>query len=179
MSHRPKNVRNAIKQDIVQFAIPGVLVLFTELVFLAKEGVSGFWGDLWGVISRPSSMAELPLLMVAGMFLFVIGLTILIWGQVTLYKNYSGTVVIREGHELITHGIYSSVRNPMYLGGIIGLVLGLPAYAQSLNGFLISLLLIPILLNRIRLEEGLLTAEFGDEYLAYKASTKRLIPFVW
>ena len=121
------------------------------------------------MISHPSSMADLPALTVVGMFLFI----------VTLFKNYSGTVVIHEGHKLVTHGIYVFVRNPMYFGGIIAIVFGLPAYAQSLRAFLVALLLIPILLNRIRLEEELLTEHFGDEYREYKASTKRLIPFVY
>ena len=38
---------------------------------------------------------------------------------------------------------------------------------------------IPIILNRIRLEEALLTEEFQDEYLQYKRDTKRLIPFIY
>jgi protein-S-isoprenylcysteine O-methyltransferase Ste14 len=175
----PRNVKSAFKKDVVQFAIPAIIVLVTELAFLARDGVHGFWGQLWGVISHPSSMAELPALTVVGMFLFVIGLTIMCWGQVTLHKNYSGTVVIREDHKLITHGIYRYVRNPMYFGAIIALVVGLPAYAQSLGAFLVSLLLVPIILNRVRLEEELLTEHFRDEYLDYKKSTKRIIPFVY
>ena len=83
----------------------------------------------------------------------------MIGGQITLKRNYSGTVVIREDHQLITHGVYRLTRNPIYLGGIM-VVTGLPVYAASMNGFLISLLLIPIILNRIRLEEELLTEEF-------------------
>jgi len=174
----PRNVRSAFKKDLVQFAIPGVTVFVVELSLLGRGELHGFWGRIWGVISHPGSMAELPTLTVAGMFLFVTGLGIMCWGQVTLHKNYSGTVVIREGHKLITHGIYSYVRNPMYLGAIIALCFGLPAYGRSPGAFLVSLLLVPILLNRVRLEEELLTEHFGGEYLDYKARTKRLIPFV-
>jgi protein-S-isoprenylcysteine O-methyltransferase Ste14 len=176
---RPKNVRSSAKKDIVQFAIPAMTVLVVELIFLGRDRLHGFWGQIWRALTHPSSMAEMPAMTVAGMFLFVVGLTIMCWGQVTLFKNYSGTVVIREGHKLVTHGIYSFVRNPMYFGALIGVVFGLPAYAQSLHAFLVSLLFIPILLNRIRLEEQLLTEHFGDEYREYKASTKRLIPFVY
>jgi len=56
---------------------------------------------------------------------------------------------------------------------------GLPVYAASMYGFLISLLLIPIILNRIRLEEELLTEEFQDAYRKYKETTKKLIPFIY
>ena len=41
------------------------------------------------------------------------------------------------------------------------------------------LLLVPGLIYRINVEEQLLVAEFGDEYLSYASSTKRLIPFIW
>ena len=56
---------------------------------------------------------------------------------------------------------------------------GLPLYAASMYGFLISLLLIPIILNRIRLEEELLTEEFVDAYQKYKETTIKLIPFIY
>ena len=87
-------------------------------------------------------------------------------------------MVIREDHQLVTHGIYRFTRNPIYLGLII-VITGLPVFAASMYGFLISLLLIPIILNRIRLEEELLTEEFQDAYLQYKESTKKLIPFIY
>ena len=99
-------------------------------------------------------------------------------GQITLWRNYSGTVVIRENHQLITHGIYRFTRNPMYLG-LIMVVTGIPVFAASMYGFLISLVLIPIILNRIRLEEKLLTEEFQDAYQKYKETTKTLIPFIY
>ncbi|MFT4540329.1 MAG: protein-S-isoprenylcysteine O-methyltransferase Ste14 [Planctomycetota bacterium] len=94
------------------------------------------------------------------------------------FKNYSGTVVIREGHKLVTRGIYRFVRNPMCLGLFVALIVGLPLYVASLRAFLVSLLLVPIVLNRVRLEEELLTEHFGEEYLEYKQMTKRIIPRV-
>jgi protein-S-isoprenylcysteine O-methyltransferase Ste14 len=38
---------------------------------------------------------------------------------------------------------------------------------------------IPILLFRIKMEEKMLAEHFGDEYEAYRNSTKRLIPFLY
>jgi protein-S-isoprenylcysteine O-methyltransferase Ste14 len=86
--------------------------------------------------------------------------------------------VIREDHQLITHGIYSLSRHPIYFGVLIA-IMGLPVLAQSLYGFLVLSLLIPIFLNRIRMEEELLAEEFGDAYRTYKEATKKLIPFVY
>jgi protein-S-isoprenylcysteine O-methyltransferase len=87
-------------------------------------------------------------------------------------------VVIREDHQLITHGIYRFTRNPIYLGALMAFA-GLPVYAASLYGFLTMLFLIPIILNRIRLEEKLLTDTFPDAFQKYKETTKKLIPFIY
>lgn len=170
-------VRNAIRKDMLQFAIPAIIIFFMELIFCA-DSLSGFWGTSWGLVKQPQNLSMFPVLRIVGLALFIIGLTIMLVGQATLWRNYSGTVVIREDHQLITHGIYRFTRNPIYLGLII-VITGIPVFAASMYGFLISLLLIPIILKRIRLEEELLTEEFQDAYQKYKETTKRLIPFIY
>ena len=174
--------RNAIKEDILQFAIPGMTVFIIELLFCAidgaRNGLSGFWGTVWGLIKQPQNLSMFSVQSIIGLALIIIGLIIMIVGQVTLFRNYSGTVVIREDHQLITYGVYRFTRNPIYLGGIM-VVTGLPVYVASLYGFLTSLILIPIILNRIRLEEKILTEEFQDAYQKYKETTKKLIPFIY
>ena len=171
-------VRSAIRKDIFQFALPAIIIFYIELRFCGRAALSGFWGTIWGMVKQPQNLSMFPMQSIIGLALFFIGLTIMIVGQATLLRNYSGTVVIREDHQLITHGIYRFTRNPMYLG-LIMVVTGLPVYAASRYGFLISLLLIPIILNRIRLEEELLTEEFQDAYQKYKESSKKLIPFIY
>ena len=69
------------------------------------------------------------------------------------------------------------MRHPIYLGAIL-VAIGVPVFASSLDGLLIMLLLIPIALIRIRIEERLLSDEFGDEHQAYQNSTRKLIPFI-
>jgi len=179
---RHRNIRNAIRDDILQFAIPGMTVFIIELVLCAvdgaRNGLSGFWGTVWELVKQPQNLFMFSVQSIIGLALIIIGLTIMIVSQVTLRRNYSGTVVIRVDHQLITHGIYHFTRNPIYLGFIM-VVTGLPVYVASLYGFLTSLILIPIILNRIRLEEKLLTDEFQDVYQKYKETTKKLIPFIY
>jgi protein-S-isoprenylcysteine O-methyltransferase Ste14 len=153
-------------------------VFFIELLFCVRDGLSGFWGTIWDLVKQPQNLSMFPVQSIIGMALFIIGLIIMLAGQATLWRNYSGTVLIREDHQLITHGIYRFTRNPMYLGGIMA-VTGLPLYAASMYGLITSLLLIPIILNRIRLEEELLSEEFEDAYQKYKEATKKLIPFIY
>ena len=173
-------VRNAIRKDMLYFALPGITVFSMELFFCGRygDGLSGFWGTIWGLVKQPQNLSMFPVHSIIGLSLIIIGLIIMLVGQVTLWRNYSGTVVIRVNHQLITHGIYRFTRNPMYLGAIM-VFTGIPVYAASLYGFLTMLLLIPIILNRSRLEEKLLTEEFQDAYQKYKETTKKLIPFIY
>jgi protein-S-isoprenylcysteine O-methyltransferase Ste14 len=175
-------VRNAIKKDILYFFLPWLAVFCIELYFCARYGnglsLSGFWGTIWGLVKQPQNLFMFPVQSIIGMALIIIGLIIMLVGQATLWRYYSSFLVIREDHQLITHGIYRFTRNPIYLGGIM-VTTGLPVYAASLYGFLTSLVLIPIILNRIRLEEGLLTEEFQDAFQKYKETTKKLIPFIY
>lgn len=170
-------VRSSIKEDIIFFALPGLTVFVIELN-LCGDGLSGIWGIIWDIILHPQNLLQLGAISAIGLLLFILGLTIMCIGQITLWRNYSGTVLIRENHELVTHGIYRFSRNPMYLG-LLMVTTGLPLYASSLYGFLVSFLLIPLVLNRIRMEEKLLAETFQDAYQHYKKTTKKLIPFIF
>ena len=171
-------MRNAMRKDMLQFALPGLTVWVIELGFCARDGLSGFWGTIWGLVKQPKTLFMFPVQSVVGMALVIAGLTIMVVGQITLWRYFSSFLVIREDHQLVTHGIYRFTRNPIYLGAIMAMT-GLPVYAASLYGFLTSLVLIPIFLSRIRLEEELLTEEFQDAYQKYERSAKKLIPFIY
>jgi protein-S-isoprenylcysteine O-methyltransferase Ste14 len=171
-------VRTMMKKDLVFFFVPWLTVFYLELSLCEKsgDGLTGFWGSIWELISQPKNLFILPRHRVIGSILFIVGLTIMIVGQVTLWRNYSGFLFIKKDHRLITHGIYRLVRHPMYLGALI-VFIGLPVYTASLYGGLTMILLIPIFLNRIRMEEQLLMEEFRGDYQEYKKNTKKLIPF--
>lgn len=171
-------VRSAIREDILFFAIPAFIIFYLEVRFCRRDGFSGFWGDLWGLVKQPQNLRRWPVHSVIGMALFLIGLTFLLVGQITLFRNYSSTLVIREDHQLITYGIYRFVRHPMYLGALL-VFIGLPVYSSSRDGFLTSLFMFPIFLNRIRLEEKLLFEKYRDAYQKYRERTKKLIPFIY
>jgi protein-S-isoprenylcysteine O-methyltransferase Ste14 len=173
-------VRNSIRKDLLFFFLPFLTFFFLGLILCQShgEGLTGIWGTIWGLIKQPQNLIVLPRHRIIGLALFISGLSIMIISQVTLWENYSGFVVIKKDHKLITYGIYRYTRNPIYLGVFI-VFTGLPVYAASLFGFLVMLILIPIFLNRIRLEEQLLDEEFKDAYRKYKETTKKLIPFIY
>jgi len=171
-------VRNAIREDLLYFAIPAILVFFAGLVISARDGYDGLVAKMWELVRQPESLYLLSVQNIVGLALFIVGLTTALVAVVTLRWSYSSTLVIREDHQLITHGIYRFTRHPVYLGVIIAII-GVPVYASSLYGLLAMSALIPILLNRIRIEERMLADEFGDAYRTYKESTSKLIPFIY
>jgi len=169
--HRLK--RHEIKKDILYFGLPAIFVFSSGLV------VSVFDGSLKSMldqVEQSPGLLVLPPLSLVGVGLFILGFSIMIVAQITLWKNYSATLVIREDHKLITQGIYKFCRHPIYLGVLI-VASGISMFCTSVIGFLILLFLIPVFHVRIRMEENLLIEEFGDRYLAYQKRTRIWTPF--
>lgn len=175
---RHRIVRNAIREDLLYFALPAVIVFFAGLVVSAADGYDGLLSTIWVLVRQPENLFLLSIQNIVGLALAVIGFTIILVAVGTLRMSYSSTLVIREDHQLIMRGIYHYVRHPIYLGVII-VSIGPPVYTSSLYGLLIMSALIPVFLKRIRLEERMLTDEFGDGYRTYKEATSRLIPFIY
>ncbi len=160
-------VRNAIKKDLLYFALPWIVALCAGMIFSASD-----------LVRQQGSQYVFSRLSIVGIALFVIGFTIILVAHITLWRLYSSALVIKKDHRLLTHGIYRSTRHPIYLGTIIATI-GLSVYASSLYGFIAMLAQFPIFLIRIRIEERLLTEEFGDEHRAYKMAVSKLIPFIY
>jgi protein-S-isoprenylcysteine O-methyltransferase Ste14 len=110
-----------------------------------------------------------------GVGLFTAGGALRIWPVFVLGHRFSGLVAIQPGHRLVTSGVYGVIRHPSYLGLLIN-SLGWALAFRSGVGVLLTVLLVPPLLARIRAEETLLRAQFGSEYEIYCTRTWRLIP---
>ena len=167
-----------VRKDIFLFGIPAFTVFLLGLIVSGRDGYDGLVGTIWALIKHPENLRLLSGWNIAGLSLCIVGLTVAIVAACTLKRFYSSTLVVREDHQLITHGVYRFARHPLYLGVLIA-IMGVPVYAPSLNGFLILSLLTPIILFRIKMEEDVLTECFGEEYQAYRKATKKLIPFLY
>ncbi len=132
----------------------------------------------WDFIVQQQGIYSFRWLSLVSSMLFTPGLIIYLAARMTLGRLFSKTLVIAEGHELITHGIYKHVRHPSYTGSIL-FFLGLPLLFNSVLGFIIVLPMIILVLIRIPIEESMLLREFGEEYGEYMKRTKKLIPFVF
>jgi protein-S-isoprenylcysteine O-methyltransferase Ste14 len=110
-----------------------------------------------------------------GVVLFAAGGALRLWPVFVLGRRFSGLVAIQPGHTLVTGGVYGIIRHPSYLGLLVN-SLGWALAFRSGVGVLLTILLVPPLVARIRAEETLLRAHFGSEYDTYCARTSRLIP---
>ncbi|HEX6731154.1 MAG TPA: isoprenylcysteine carboxylmethyltransferase family protein [Pyrinomonadaceae bacterium] len=129
-----------------------------------------------GVGAMPASAA---LIQPAGIALLVIGIAIR-WASIrTLGKYFTGTIVIRDDHQLIRTGLYRFLRHPAYSGALLAhLGLGI----SFANWFSLGLSTFPFVVAacyRMRVEDRALYETFGEEYLNYSMATKRLIPKVY
>lgn len=88
-------------------------------------------------------------------------------------------LVIKEKHQLITSGIYSKVRHPIYTSYLL-LFIAFCTLLQSWISLGVLVIVCSIWFgNRITIEEEMLIKEFGDSYQIYKQQTKKLIPLIY
>ena len=102
-----------------------------------------------------------------GTVLVVIGLGCIAVARYQLGKSFS---VKAEAHKLVTTGLYSKIRNPIYIFGMVVitgmiLILGRPV------GWLVLVAAIVGQTIRARREARLLETAFGDEYREYRRKT--------
>ena len=116
--------------------------------------------------------------LVLGLFISGVGGII---GLLALNKNKLGNFNvrpdIREDCTLITTGIYSYIRHPMYTS-VLTMMLGIVViYPMNYEYILYAILLVTLLI-KLFYEESLWKCE-SEDYILYTHNTKRLIPFLF
>jgi protein-S-isoprenylcysteine O-methyltransferase Ste14 len=113
----------------------------------------------------------------AAAVLSVIGLAFAVWARVTLGRNWSGVVTLKEGHELVERGPYRFVRHPIYTG-ILTMFFATALAQGHLSGFVGTLLMFASFWIKLRDEEKLMLQQFPERYADYRRRAKCIIPFV-
>ncbi|HET7613170.1 MAG TPA: isoprenylcysteine carboxylmethyltransferase family protein [Gemmatimonadaceae bacterium] len=114
-------------------------------------------------------------------FRWEVGLALIAIGEVIRLAGVAaaGTVTRRRSRNvqrLVTYGIFSWVRNPLYIGNFL-VWMGFVTISGVLWFLPIAVLLFAVEYELIvRYEEGVLESIFGRDYLEYKNSTPRWIP---
>jgi protein-S-isoprenylcysteine O-methyltransferase Ste14 len=116
-------------------------------------------------------------ILVAAAILCVCGLGFCFWARAVLGGNWSGTVTLKENHELILRGPYRLVRHPIYTG-LLAMVIATVIQQGHIAGMIGFILVFLSLWIKLSDEEELMRKQFPDQYAAYRERVKRIIPFI-
>jgi protein-S-isoprenylcysteine O-methyltransferase Ste14 len=142
-------------------------------ILLQMVGYSLLWqGAFW---TRRPEVWRVVLLVV-----FLALANVLSWsGARALGRQLRLDAAVGADHELVRRGPYRWVRHPIYtsmLCVILGTGLITAPYPLLPASILVYLAGTEI---RVRIEDGLLAANFGAAFREYRKSARRYIPFIW
>jgi len=105
------------------------------------------------------------------------GLAFCAWARVTIAANWSSDVQLKRDHELIVAGPYRWVRHPIYTGVLL-MFLGTALAVGEWRGVLAVAIAAAAFWRKLRLEEAVMSREFGQAYARYAERVPALIPFL-
>ncbi len=103
----------------------------------------------------------------SGTVLVIIGAVFIIVARYQLCKSFS---ITPQAHELVTKGIYSKIRNPIYVFGSV-LLAGLFLVLQRPSLWILLVIVVIAQTLRAKKEARVLEAAFGDAYRDYRRKT--------
>jgi protein-S-isoprenylcysteine O-methyltransferase Ste14 len=115
---------------------------------------------------------------VAGLAIEVAGILFAFWARRHLGRNWSGEVRIATGHELVRSGPYQWLRHPIYTG-ILGMYGGAMLVLGQMHALIAFVIITVAYWRKLRLEEKILSANFGAAWDGYRGDTWALVPLVF
>jgi len=97
----------------------------------------------------------------------VTGTLLVFMARFQLGRSFS---IRARARKLVTHGLYSRIRNPIYVFGTVAIT-GLCLILQKPGPWLLVVFVVAMQTVRARKEARVLEATFGDEYRAYRSRT--------
>lgn len=109
--------------------------------------------------------------------LVMIAALILFWrSHADLGINWSVTLELRDGHDLVTRGVYTRVRHPMYAAILLFCIAQGLLLENGLAGWTALFTFGCMYFFRAHREEAMMIEHFGDLYREYMRQTGRLLP---
>jgi protein-S-isoprenylcysteine O-methyltransferase Ste14 len=102
-----------------------------------------------------------------GTILVVVGLSFIGLARYQLGKSFS---IKAEAHALVTTGLYSRIRNPIYVFGLV-MIVGLILVLQKPALWIVLVIVAIGQAVRARTEARVLEAAFGEQYREYRRKT--------
>ena len=121
----------------------------------------------------PAAIIIPPLWNLLGIIPLTVGVMINLMADGAFHKAHTTVKPFEESLALVTDGVFRMSRNPMYLGFAL-ILIGIAILLRSLSPYVIILVFV-IWIQRmfITVEERMLAEKFGEEWQAYKQSTRR------
>ncbi|MGH9523382.1 MAG: methyltransferase family protein [Terriglobales bacterium] len=110
-----------------------------------------------------------------GAALAVLGGAIAIWARLSLGRNWSMVVTVKENHRLVQAGPYTWIRHPIYTG-LITAMTGTALINRRCSGILALLLMATAFFIKSRIEERFMRRTFGQQYDEYCANSGAFLP---
>ena len=124
-------------------------------------------------------MVGMPLVRWAGLGIMVSGWAIHIWAMRVLGQFYTRTLRTTADQHIVRQGPYRLIRHPGYLGSLVFWIGAGLATGNWIVAGGIALAIVFAYRARIRAEETMLLANFGQAYKDYSRQTWKLIPFLF
>jgi protein-S-isoprenylcysteine O-methyltransferase Ste14 len=158
----------------IEPAAPGILralafVIVIVLLSTTRIPLRWLYLQLWPVGLWPFWL---------GAAVTILGLLFAVWAREHLGRNWSRSVTIKQGHELITTGPYAVVRHPIYTGILTGF-LGMAIAISQVRGFIVFVLIFLAFWIKFRMEEKWMRSQFGEAYATYAHQTAALVPYLF
>ena len=163
-----RNVKATQRHESPASRAAHIVPLIIGAMLLWRPTLPG--GFLCGKILAPS-----PALFFIGVGVFAAGLAFTVWARVHLGRNWSGTVTIKQDHELVRDGPYRYVRHPIYTGLLVAFA-GNAISRDEWRGILAIAVIFAGFWFKLKLEERWMIEQFGDAYRRYAAEVPALIP---
>jgi len=130
--------------------------------------------ELYNYLLVPIHYLELSSVFFIGFFLLHFALFWIVIAQKQMGNNWRIGIDEKNKSELVTHGLFSISRNPVFLGMMLSLF-SIFLVLPNILTFFIAFTGYIVIQIQIRLEEEFLLKVFGQKYLDYKNRTRRLI----
>jgi protein-S-isoprenylcysteine O-methyltransferase Ste14 len=110
-----------------------------------------------------------------GVAITAVGIALAIWARWHLGQNWSATITLKEGHELIRSGPYGRIRHPIYTGMLLGLA-GTALALGEYRGLIALAIALVCFSAKARKEERYLVTEFGERFKEHIRQTGMFFP---
>jgi protein-S-isoprenylcysteine O-methyltransferase Ste14 len=163
------NVKRTVRRESALSRAAHFVPLGLAGWLLATPTLSGWLGARW--LPRTWMGYEV------GVTLVALGLAFAVWARIVLAGNWSGSVTLKDHHDIVQTGPYRFIRHPIYTGLVLAFF-GSALARGEWRGLVAVAIVVAALWRKWRLEERWLEESFGATYATYRKTTWALIPFL-